>query len=306
MLIPCYNVQMDEIALTADEHVAEAGRFIMSQQLTRIMVHEEGVRSNAEINAVHEMRKSIRRTFTSFKLFRPYFEPGTLKRYQSGLRRVMRRLGYSRDLAVFRMKLDAYNELADQPLDELSAYWETRQKEADGIIIRYLAKPKQHALFAKYRVFAETPGKGVPKITNPWTPVKICHYIPILIYQRVASVRAFDDKVQSASVDQLHRLRIQFKELRYTLQFFAPLLGEEIQSVYLSLKQSQEILGDLNDTSVALRFLGDVVGLEKSVALYRAYQQSEQERLIHSFLPVWQQFDQPQWHRDLAEAIATL
>lgn len=302
----CYNDPMEEMLLTADEHVAEAGRFIMSQQLTKMLHHEGEVRTNAAMTAVHEMRKAIRRTFTCFKLFRPYFEPGTLKPYRRGLRRIMRRLGYSRDLAVFRLKLDTYNELAERPLDDLAAFCETRQKVVDATVMDYLAKRKQQAVLAKYRTFTETSGMGVLKTTDPWAPVKTRHHVPILIYQRVAAVRAFDDRLQSATVQQLHRLRIQFKELRYSLQFFAPLFGQEIQTVLANLKQSQEHLGDLNDTTVALHFLDEMEGLESSVALYRSFQAKEQGRLVGSYLPVWQRFDQPVWRWNLAKAMATL
>jgi CHAD domain-containing protein len=297
---------MEEIVLTADEHVAEAGRLIMSQQLTKIFYYGEGVRTNAEMTAVHEMRKAIRRTFTCFRLFRPCFEPGILKPYQRGLRRIMRRLGSSRDLAVFRLKLDAYNKSVVRPLDDLAAYWKTRQNTADGNTMRYLAKSKQQSLLTQYRAFTETSGMGVLKTSEPWAPVKTRYHVPIMIYQRVAAVRAFEDLLQSATVKQLHRLRILFKELRYSLQFFAPLLGGEIEGVLVSLKQSQELLGDLNDTMVALRFLDEVVGLDSSVASYRDYQKKEQEYLVGSFFPVWQKFNQPLWRHDLAEAMATL
>jgi CHAD domain-containing protein len=297
---------MDEMLLTADEHVAEAGRFIMSQQLAAMQLHEEGVRTNAAMTAVHEMRKAIRRTFTCFKLFRPFYDPGTLKPYRRGLRRIMRRLGYSRDLAVFRMKLDAYNELLERPLDDLASYYESRQEIVDASVMDYLAKKKQQNMLAKYRAFTETPGKGVLESADPWAPVKIRHHVPIMIYQRVAAVRAFDDRLHSATVQQLHRLRIQFKELRYSLQFFTSLFGEEIQTVLANLKQSQEHLGDLNDTTVALQFLNEMTGFDSSAALYRAFQAQEQERLVGSYWLVWQRFDQPTWRRDLAEAIATL
>lgn len=300
------NDPMKAALLTADEHVAEAGRIIMSQQLTMLLFHEQGVRTNAAMTAVHEMRKAIRRTFTSFKLFRPFFDPGTFKPYRRGLRRIMRRLGYSRDLAVFRMKLDAYNELAEQPLDDLAAYYETRQEVADRAVIEYLARQKQQTMLAKYRAFTETPGMGVLKSADLWAPFKIRHHVPILIYQRVAAVRAFDDRLQSATVQQLHRLRIQFKELRYSLQFFAPLFGEEIQTVLANLKQSQEHLGDLNDTTVALQFLDEITGFESSAARYRAFQAKEQDRLVGSYLPVWQRFDRLAWRRALAETMATL
>ncbi len=297
---------MEVNTLTVNDQVAEAGRIIMSQQLASILAYGEGILNEAEVTAVHEMRKSIRRTFTCFKLFGPYFEPGVLRKYRRGLRRIMRRLGYSRDMAVFRMKLEAHNSLVDQPLDDFASYWAEKQRTADAIIVHYLSKPKRHAFFSEYRDFTETPGKGAIVPRDPWTKTKIGHHIPILVYQRVAAVRAFEDELTSTTVVQLHRLRIQFKELRYTLGFFEPLLGEGVQNVMLNLKQSQEILGDLNDTTFALQFLNEVKGYEDSVAHYRAYQKQEQERLMRSFFPVWQQFNQPQWRRDLAETITML
>lgn len=278
----------------------------MSQQLANILFYEEQVRTNAEMTAVHEMRKAIRRTFTCFKLFQPYYEAGTLKPYRRSLRRIMRRLGKSRDLAVFRLKLDDYNRSVNRPLDDLAAYWETRQQIIDRMLMLYLAKPKQQTSIAKYLTFTETPAMGVFMSTDPWAPVKTRHLVPILIYKRIASVRAYDDHLQGATIRQLHRLRIQFKELRYSLQFFASSLGIEIENVLMGLKQSQEHLGDLNDTSVALQLLDETEGLASSVAIYRAYQEKEQNRLVGSFMPVWQKFDQPAWRHDLAAAIATL
>jgi CHAD domain-containing protein len=252
------------------------------------------------------MRKAMRRTFKSFKLFGPYFKQGKIKAYRRGLRRIMRRLGRSRDIAVFRLKLDTYNESAKRPLKDLSAYWQSQQTIGDDALMRYLDKPKQQAFFATYRSFTETPAVGTLTTADPWVSDKIGHLAPVLIYQRVAAVRAFDDHLQNATVEQLHRLRIQFKELRYTLQFLEPLLNTEIQAVLLSLKQSQEHLGDLNDATVALQFLSEVPRLEISVGRYRIFQQDEQQRLVRTFLPVWQGFDQRAWRQNLAMAMATL
>jgi CHAD domain-containing protein len=297
---------METQELTSDLHVAEAGRLMMAQQLAKILIYERQVRAGADMIAVHEMRKAIRRTFTSFKLFGPYFKRGKIKAYRRGLRRIMRRLGRSRDLAVFRLKLDSYNESAEWPLEDLSAYWQSQQTLGDDTLMRYLDKPKQQAFLETYRSFTETPALGALTTVDPWVSDKIGHLAPVLIYQRVAAVRAFDDHLQSATVEQLHRLRIQFKELRYTLQFFEPLLNPEIQAVLLRLKQSQEHLGDLNDATVALRFLSEVPGLEISVGRYRSFQQDEQQRLVHTFLPVWQGFDQPAWRQTLAMTMAAL
>jgi CHAD domain-containing protein len=297
---------MVALELTADEHVAEAGRILMAQQLALIRRYEEGARSKADVTAVHEMRKAIRRTFTSFKLFRPFFEPGILKPYRRGLRRIMRRLGTSRDLAVFRINLEAHNTSVEQPLDDLSAYFKAQHKAADSVLMQYLSKPEPRHFLTNYQAFTESTAEGVAISRDRWAPVKLRHHIPPLIYQRLATVRAFDDRLNGATVNQLHRLRIRFKDLRYALQFFKPLLGQKSEQVLLNLNQAKDILGDLNDTSVAMHLLDDVEGLEDSVSRYRVFQESEQERLVHAFLPVWKQIEDLQWRRDLAEAIANL
>ena len=297
---------METQELTGDLHVAEAGRLMMAQQLAKIVSYGQHVYADADMTAVHEMRKAIRRTFTSFRLFGPYFKHGKLRTYRRGLRKIMRRLGRSRDLAVLRLKLDLYNESAERPLTDLSAYWQSQQTIGDDVLMQYLDQPKPQAFFDKYRIFTETPALGALTTADPWVPDKIEHLAPVLIYQRVAAVRAFGDHLQNATVEQLHRLRIQFKELRYTLQFFEPLLNSEIQAVLASLKQSQEHLGNLNDATVALRFLNDVPDLEISAGRYRSYQQDEQQRLVHTFLPVWQDFDRPAWRQNMAMAMATL
>jgi len=292
--------------LTSDLQVAEAGRLMMAQQFAMILHHEQQVHADADLTAVHEMRKAIRRTFTSFKLFESYFKPGTIKPYRRGLRRIMRRLGRSRDLAVLRFKLDIYNESVDQPLDDLASYWQLQQRIADDTLMKYLDKPNQQAFLVKYREFIETSGLGNLPTVDPWVSVKIGHIAPVLIYQRVAAVQSYGAFLQNATAKHLHRLRIQFKELRYTLQFFAPLLGAETQVLLVSLKQSQEHLGDLNDATVALRLLDDAIGLETSIAQYQTYQQNEVERLVRTYSPVWQGFYGRDWRRNLADAIASL
>jgi CHAD domain-containing protein len=75
---------------------------------------------------------------------------------------------------------------------------------------------------------------------------------PLLIYTRLASVRAFNAILPDASIEQLHGLRIEFKKLRYTIEFFREVLGEEARAVIDDLKALQDHLGDLNDAQGAI------------------------------------------------------
>lgn len=300
----CYNLRMTVDELRTDLHIAEAGRLMMAQQVPEILEYWAIISRQAEVTAVHEMRKAVRRTFTSFVMFGVYFEPETIRQYKKGLRRIMRRLGRSRDLAVVRMKLAEYNSSAAGSLNALEEYWQELQNEIDTDLTGYLASEKRQKFLQRYVDFTQSPGEGVLKQKDPRRPVKTAHLAPVLIFQRVAAVRAFDDKLVNPAIAQLHSLRIQFKELRYGLQFFVPILGEPIEDVLASLKDSQEHLGNLNDARVALDLLDKIEGLNEEVVHYRSIQETELQRLIKNYWPVWREFDQAKWRKNLAAAVA--
>jgi hypothetical protein len=73
--------------ITPDLPIAEAGRRLMADELTIIQAHWPELRLSSAMVAVHETRKAIRRTFTLFKLFAPYFAPGELEYHRARLRK---------------------------------------------------------------------------------------------------------------------------------------------------------------------------------------------------------------------------
>lgn len=296
--------------LTPDMPVAEAGRQILAAELAIFLAHEEMVRATADPAAVYEMRKALRRTFTAVKLFRPFFIPGELDLYRRPLKKMMRRLAASRDTAVFLDKLRLYlAESAEADLGPLAVYWQARQTAIDADLRAYLSRPKCREFLAAYRTFTLTPAMGTPPAER-LAPDKIAHLAPVLIYERLAAVRAYEDALADLSPARLHQLRIQSKELRYTLQFFVPLLGEASVALIETVKQMQDHLGDLNDAVVALRLLAETSqeseAMATAVAVYGRAKDAEIEALVAGFAPLWQAFDNVPWRQALAMAIADL
>lgn len=292
--------------LMRESTAVEAGRLVLAQELQKMRHHEMDVRAAADPVAIHEMRKAIRRSFTAYRLFDPYFAPGVLKYYRRRLRRIMRRLGRSRDLTIFRSGLAAYNVDAERPLIGLATYWDEQQQDADTELQAYLANPKREAFLEAYQRFCETPGPGTAGGEAGGPPPRIAYVAPVMIYQRLAAVRATGEHLQQLSVAELHQLRIQFKELRYTLDFLAPILGPQTAELLISLNDVQDHLGAINDARVALLLLDEVSGLEEETAQYRAYQTQELARLAEGFTAVWDEIDRPQWRRMLAAAVGEL
>lgn len=289
---------------TPDTVIAEAARIILANELATIQAHHAELLV-ADVVAVHETRKAIRRTFTAVKLFRPYFESGVLEGYRRPLRKIMRRLAPCRDEAVFLLKLGNY-ESAHGSLPGLRQYWTAQNAEADEVLTGYLRKPKRQQFWEEYARFTERVGQRVQPASQQIGPEKVRHLAPLLIYQRLAAVRAFDDHLQDPPLDRMHQLRIRFKDLRYALGFFVPVLGPEIEEARAHLKTMQNLLGDLNDARVALRMLADTPGLETAVSTYRVAKENEIKGLLAEFPRVWATFDSPSWRKLLGKAMLVL
>jgi CHAD domain-containing protein len=231
----------------------------------------------------------------------------------------MRRLGRSRDTTVFLLKLD--NLLDDQiatgsfspdgqnMLEDLRQYWLSKNEAANEEIRIYCRNGKYQALLAEFDEFTQSSGKETGDMKKGQVvPTKTRHIAPTLIYQQVAAVRAFDEYLGEASPTRLHELRIHFKELRYTLEFFAPILGPTVGSSIKTVKRILIHLGDLNDARVALEMLDRIEDqqLARQIGLYRATKENELENLATSFGNLWAEFNQPEWRQQLAAAIAVL
>ncbi len=301
---------------SADESLPEAGRKIMAELIGQIRAHETALADATDVTSVHETRKGIRRLRTALRMFAPYFEPGLLDDYSRRFRKSMGRLGRSRDTAVFLYKLDMYisRGAAFLEADELTAlealrdYWRERQADTDEEVRQYLAKGKFHSLLSEFDQFTHSPFMGVPVTTDPLFPPKVGPVAPVLIYERVAAVRAYSEHLAGAPLKRLHALRMRCKELRYTLEFFEPVMGRAGTEALATVVQLFAHLGDLNDARIHLEMLGRVEDedLAPGVSLYRQAKEVELEQLIESLPGLWNEFDQLGWRQRLAAAVAVL
>jgi CHAD domain-containing protein len=296
-----------------EEGMAEAGRKLMGQVWQTFQAQVEGVREQADVTAIHEMRKALRRLGTICKLFAPYFETGVLPDYRRRFKKIMLRLGRARDTAIFLENLGLF--MVEAPLNGedvarlqgLYEYWQGQKTEFDQVVSRYLGREKVQAFLEEFGRFTTATGEGVADLAEPETPVQVRHVAPALIYERLAAVRAYDGHLADASLAELHRLRIQGKELRYTLEFFEPLLGSTAAEVTETVKQLQEHLGQLNDARVALTMLEETPAEhEAAVAFYREAKEGEIRWLQDGLRGLWTELERQSWRQQLGAAVAVL
>jgi len=157
------------------------------------------------------------------------------------------------------------------------------------------------------------------------------HVVPVVVHQRLAAVRAYDEWVTGPDVplERLHQLRIAAKGLRYTLEFFREVLGPETKTLIDEMKGLQDHLGDLQDAVVASNLLRDFLTwgtwghtqktskggmvslpteliIAPGVAAYLSARQIELQYLVDTFPQAWARVQGLEFSQLVAAALAAL
>ena len=295
--------------------MSEAGRKTLRLHFERMLAHEPGTRRGEDIEELHDMRVATRRMRAAFRVFGPYFDAKAIRPYLKGLKRTGRALGPVRDLDVFEEKARRY--LTSLPADQagqltgLLAAWHTERVAARERMLAYLDSGRHARFVERFGRFLTTRGAGArPDPVGQPIPYQVQHIAPRLLYTRYEAVRAYEPLLDSAPIELLHALRIDFKQLRYALEFFGPVLGGETRVVIREVKTMQDHLGDLNDADVAIRLLHDFLksgsrGSDGLVA-YLRNREEEKARLLATFPAAWMHYNRAKVSRNLALAVAVL
>jgi CHAD domain-containing protein len=321
-----YPKPLECIGIHPDDTLAEAGRKVWLYFFAEMLRHEEGTLLGENIEELHDMRVATRRMRSAFDIFSPAFEPRIMKRYLKGLRSTGRALGGVRDMDVLLENAINYQrkmkENARPGLEPLLAAWKQTIEKKRSKMIKLLQSEDYHSFKYNFNLFLQTAESNKnPMIKNDGMNTRLRDVVPVLVYSRFAAVRAYDTILITASITQLHALRIEFKKFRYTLEYFKEILGEGANQAISELKQLQDHLGKLHDADVACQLVSRFgKDLDKEqirmpiperinpemVVTYLAYLYAERYRLINSFPEIWKKFSRPEFRQILAQAISLL
>lgn len=311
--------------LAADDPMSEAGRKVLALHFGRMLANEAGTRLGADPEALHDMRVATRRMRAAFVLFEPYYDAQVIGPFGKGLRRTGRILGAVRDLDVLLEKARHYAATLPPETDgiePLLTVWEADRDIARRKMLAYLDGPAYRKFVAGFGAFLAAPGAGAAEIPDDAaTPVQARHVVPRLILTRYASVRAYERLLPApeAPLTTYHALRIECKGLRYALEFFRELLGEETPALIKQVTAMQDLLGELQDACVAEGLLADFLAASRKptrksaapdrlagVEAYLAAQHARQAELLADFPAPWAELVGPEFRRRLALAIAAI
>jgi CHAD domain-containing protein len=316
-----------------DDPMSEAGRKTFRFHYQRMLYNEPGTRLGEDIEALHDMRVATRRMRAAFRVFGDYFQSKIMAPHLKGLKRTGRALGPVRDLDVFREKILAYlttlPEAERGGLDALLVVLEAQREAARQRMIAYLDGAQYARFKEEFGAFVETEGMGSLPATldggEPW-PYRVRHVVPMVIYERLAVVRAYDEwvSIPDPPLERLHALRIACKRLRYSLEFFRQVLGRDADALIKEVVDMQDHLGALQDGVVASEILRDYLRwgtwghqvadahpldepvVAPGVEAYLNARQSEMQHLVATFPQAWLRITGAEFSRMVAEAVVVL
>ncbi len=319
--------------LKADDTMAEAARKTFLFHFERMLYHEAGTRKGEDIEALHDMRVATRRMRNAARLFDEYLS-SEMKPFIKGIKRTNRALGDVRDLDVFWHKTEAYVSKQEDEVDlsQLKAAWTETHTAVRENLLGYLDSKKYRRFKQRFGKYLQSPWPETqPRFTEKGeaVPHRLRHIAPILLYQRLANLRAYEGVLPEEEIDlnRYHRLRIAVKYFRYTLEYFEEILGPDVEALIKKLKSLQDHLGDLQDAIVASNILrdfllwgtwGDVdaqgappawpsqVVVAPDVVAYLGTRQKEIQHYLETFPEAWAWFQSQAFRQLVADTVAVL
>jgi CHAD domain-containing protein len=216
--------------------------------LRSLMLEAGHAMKSGGIEAVHDLRVSIRRFRQVLKIFKPWIPREESRLLRSEMKEIMTHAGDVRDRDIAITLLRKIHAPGNRRIAA-----EIHEKRGAAALalqaclrdFRRRGSPAAWRRALKLRKAADAPpAKDAASRILPRT---------LKDYLRHGARAAR----QEASAKELHRFRIATKEIRYTLDLFAPLYGEAIGELAAKLRKIQNHLGAIHDCTATATLIED-------------------------------------------------
>lgn len=260
--------------------IGRVGAALLEAQVSLLLWNEPGTRMGDDPKYVHDMRVAARRVRAALRLLREAGVPrDLLDELDENVSTLGSALGAVRDLDVRIEQTETLRpsliSVARNSLDPYLTFLKKEREPAREAMIRYLDSADYRSLLSslkrdvmKRTTSNEKIAEGTTRGSQPNTasgegvgaeglPVPIV--APRLIRRaRRKVVRLGDSLSPTSAASGFHHLRVLCKRLRYTLEFMEPVYGEPCRSMIEDVTKVQDLLGELQDSQVAIDSLRDL------------------------------------------------
>jgi CHAD domain-containing protein len=265
-----YSNKVDAV-ITAAQPASQAAATILLRLLDTVEANIAGVLADTDTEFLHDLRVSVRRTRSALKLFgdaltgRGGLTEGEAAFFAAEFKWVGDLTTPTRDLDVHLLDFDdtAHSLSAAKPdeLEPFRAYLEQRRRREFRLLSRGLKSARFVTLTRDWRdrltaIKDGRPGTRAARDRSGKNQQAAGETTGALAMERTRAafaktVRRGAAITPESPAETLHDLRKRAKELRYALEFFAPLHDRAAQAkVVGELKRLQDCLGEFQDTEV--------------------------------------------------------
>ncbi|MBL8397713.1 MAG: CYTH and CHAD domain-containing protein [Candidatus Accumulibacter sp.] len=265
---PLSPVKACPVLLAQGMRTTAAFGMIAQSCLSQLQGNELGVCVTDQPEFIHQARVGIRRLRSAIRLWEPLLPEDFVARFEPLWRNVASKLGDARNWDVFASEtLVGLREVfGGRPELETLARYADRRRAGCRRAARRLFKSADYS-----RLLIEF---GAALIALPEEGGKIEKFVPRCLGKRAKRVAERAATAVGGDDAARHRLRVAFKQLRYALEFFAPIIDK---SVFLNYHEAasvlQDLLGRLNDLSVAAQLVAEALPAKQGQIIQDGLQQ---------------------------------
>jgi len=242
------------LSLTPEMPAATAVKRILANLLHTIRSNEEGILQDIDTEFLHDFRVAIRRTRVLLSQLKDVFPRQLTDRYKAQFAALAKSTNELRDLDVFLLQEPVYRDMLPctlhAGLEALFLQLRQNRKVEHAKLKKKLRGAAYKKLMQAWEDFLTDGAQTDETSAHAGTPV--LDVAKRVIFKRHAKICRIGKQVAySGSDDALHALRLEFKKLRYAVEFYFSLFPErDISALLKQLKRIQKHLGDFNDLAV--------------------------------------------------------
>jgi CHAD domain-containing protein len=227
---------------------------VLQAQSYKMRANTEGTILDLDAEFLHDVRVATRRARFALKLLKPFFKIDYCDNLRQELAWIADLLGKVRDIDVFLPELNGQFERAslDNNTKEkiLKILSDSRQEELKHLITA-LESSRYNALIDKLKL---------PEFDEQKDDLKTEIVAEITIKKSAKKLNKFSKLPTDQLSDiALHKIRVLFKGLRYTCEFFSFLYGKKFKALIKQFVQFQDCLGINQDAYIAMNTLNDIL-----------------------------------------------
>lgn len=249
--------------LVAEQTVSQAFQSLLRHNFDYLIQWEKSARNWEDIEGVHQLRVSFRRIRSSFSAFRAVVPKAASAYWSEQTRWLASELGMARDLDVFIDEglLPIRGLLPLPGEDSMMAVAERHRARAYDRVNAMLDSDRYAEFRRDFPVWVDDAGWEQAELKPKQQKKLHGEVLPFsrkLLDRLERRVLEAGSHVDKYSAEQMHRLRIECKKLRYGAEFFTPIIPG-LDEFIGHMKGLQDLLGVMNDVSVMKNLLAELL-----------------------------------------------